>query len=69
MADVFRYLRGNSRPRIFAVDSAQVIEIGDLVYLATDDVRAASAQADQGTEAQNQEAFHDAFAGVAMQRP
>jgi hypothetical protein len=44
-----------------------VIEIGDLVYLDTDDAKPASAQADQGTEAANQELFHDKFAGVAMQ--
>jgi hypothetical protein len=49
------------------VDSATVIEIGDLVYLDTDDAKPASAQADQGTEVANQELFHDRFAGVAMQ--
>jgi hypothetical protein len=49
------------------VDSATVIEIGDLVYLDTDDAKPSSAQADQGTEAANQELFHDKFAGVAMQ--
>jgi hypothetical protein len=49
------------------VDSTSVIEIGDLVYLDTDDAKPATAQADQGTEAANQESFHDKFAGVAMQ--
>ena len=49
------------------VDATTVIEIGDLVYLDTDDAKPASAHADQGTEVANQEAFHDKFAGVAMQ--
>ena len=40
---------------------------GDLVYLDTDDAKPSSAIADQGTEAANQEDFHDRFAGVAMQ--
>jgi hypothetical protein len=49
------------------VDSATVIEIGDLVYLDVDDAKPASAQADAGTELGNQQAFHDIFTGVAMQ--
>jgi hypothetical protein len=49
------------------VDSATVIEIGDIVYLDTDDAKPASAQPDQGTETGNQQFFHDIFAGVAMQ--
>jgi hypothetical protein len=48
------------------VDSATVIEIGDLLYLDTDDAKPASAQADQGSESSNQQMFHDSFAGVAM---
>lgn len=68
MADVFRYRYGQDNPVMCAVDSATVIEIGDLVYLDTDDVKPFSAQADLGTEAQNQEGVHDKFAGVALQR-
>ncbi|MBI2826713.1 MAG: hypothetical protein HYX69_18735 [Planctomycetia bacterium] len=68
MADVMRWRYGETSPVVIPVDATTVIEIGDLVYLATDDVRPASMQADQGTEAANQEAFHDIFAGVAMQR-
>ena len=67
MADTMRWRYGDTKPVVMPVDSATVIEIGDLVYLATDDARSASAQADQGTEAANQELFHDNFAGVAMQ--
>jgi hypothetical protein len=52
---------------MLAVDSATVIEIGDLLWLDVDDAKPASAQADQGSENGNQQLFHDVFAGVAMQ--
>ncbi len=68
MADVMRWRYGDTSPVVIPVDSATVIEIGDLVYLDTDDAKPASSQADQGTEVANQELFHDNFAGVAMQR-
>jgi hypothetical protein len=67
MADVMRWRYGDTNPVSAAVDAATVIEIGDLVYQEVDDARPASAQADLGTEAQNQEGFHDKFLGVAMQ--
>jgi len=68
MADAMRWRYGDTNPVVLPVDSGTVIEIGDLVYLATDDARPASDQADQASEAANQELFHDNFAGVAMQR-
>ena len=68
MADTMRWRYGETNPVVIPVDAATVIEIGDVVYLATDDARPAAQQADQGTEAANQELFHDNFAGVAMQR-
>ncbi|MGE3406812.1 MAG: capsid cement protein [Pirellulales bacterium] len=68
MSDVMRWRYGETNPVMLPVDAGTVIEIGDLVYLATDDARPASAQADQSSEAANQELFHDNFAGVAMQR-
>jgi hypothetical protein len=68
MSDILRWRYGDTSPVVIPVESATVIEIGDLVYLDTDDAKPASAQADAGTEAANQEAFHDLFAGVAMQR-
>jgi hypothetical protein len=68
MADTFRYCYGETNPVMVAVDSATVIEIGDLVYIATGKGLAASALADAGTKAQNQEALHDDFIGVAEQR-
>ncbi len=53
---------------VAAVDSTTVIDIGDLVFQEDDDVRPASDQADQGSEAANQDLFADKFLGVAMQR-
>jgi hypothetical protein len=53
---------------VLPVDAATVIEIGDLVYLDTDDAKPASLQVDQESEAGNQALFHTKFAGVAMQR-
>ena len=65
--DLMRWRYGDTNPVVLAVDAGTVINIGDLVYLETDDVRPASAQADQASEAANQELLHDKFAGVAMQ--
>src|SRR4030042_729502 len=67
MANTMRWRYGDTCPVMLPVDSATVIEIGDLVYLDTDDAKPASAQADQGSESANQELFHDKLAGVAMQ--
>jgi hypothetical protein len=68
MSDKMRWRYGDTNPVIAAVDSATVIEIGDLLYLDTDDAKPASAQADQETEAANQALFAGKFLGVAMQR-
>jgi hypothetical protein len=62
-----RWRYGDTQPVMLPVDATTVVEIGDLIYLETDDARPASSQADQLTEAANQELFHDKFAGVAMQ--
>lgn len=68
MSEVFRYLHGDTNPIAVAVNSATVIELGDLLYLVTDDARPFSDQADLGTLAQNQEGVHDMFLGVALSR-
>ncbi len=67
MANTMRWRYGDTCPVMMPVDSTTVIEIGDLVYLDTDDAKPASAQADQASETANQELLHDNFAGVAMQ--
>jgi hypothetical protein len=68
MTDKMRWRYGDTNPVIAAVDAATVIEIGDLVYQETDDVRPASSQADQNSKEANQELFTGKFLGVAMQR-
>lgn len=68
MSDTMRWRYGETNPVVLPVDSATVIEIGDLVYLDTDDAKPAALLPDQLSKAANQEAFHDKFAGVAMQR-
>lgn len=68
MPDILRWRYGETNPIVLPVDSATVIEIGDLVYLDTDDAKPASMLPDAGAETATQEAFHDLFAGVAMQR-
>lgn len=67
MANQMRWRYGDTKPVMLAVDSATVIEVGDLMYLDTDDAKPASSLTDAGTLAFNQEALHDAFVGVAMQ--
>jgi hypothetical protein len=62
-----RWRYGDTNPVVLAVDSATVIEIGDLLYLDTDDAKPASSQTDAGSEAANQDLFVDNFVGVAMQ--
>ena len=67
MANVMRWRYGDTNPVMLAVDSATVIEIGDLVYFDTDDVKPASQTSYGVSLAATQETFHDSFAGVAMQ--
>ena len=67
MANTMRWRYGDTNPVMLPVASATVISIGDLIYQASGLARPAAAQADSGSEAGNQEAFHDAFVGVAMQ--
>ncbi len=68
MSDKMRWRYGDTNPVVAAVDSATVIEIGDLVWQDTDDAKPASVQADGGSETANQETLSAAFLGVAMQR-
>jgi len=49
-----------------AVDSAQVVEIGDIVWLNTDDIRPASQFTWAGSLSQTQDNFAEYFTGVAM---
>jgi hypothetical protein len=67
MANIMRWRYGDTNPVMAAVAADTVIEIGDLVAQVDGAAVPASALEDVGTEAGNQEAFHDAFLGVAMQ--
>jgi hypothetical protein len=67
MSNTMRWRYGDTNPVQLPVADSTMIEIGDLIYQASGLGRPASLLADLGTEAANQEAFHDAFVGVAMQ--
>ena len=69
MANKMRWRYGDTKPVVGeAVDSAQTIDIGDCLYLATDDVRPADQIGYAGGLATTQELFVDSFIGVAMQQ-
>ncbi len=67
MADTFRWRYDATEPIMVPVDSGQTIEIGDMVYLNTDDARAASQLSFTGLTS-TQESFINDFLGIAMQR-
>jgi hypothetical protein len=67
MANKMRWRYGDTNPVLLPVAADTVIEIGDLVFQDTDEAKPAEALPDQGTELENQELFHQLFAGVAMQ--
>src|ERR1051326_8184484 len=68
MTDTMRWRYGDTNPVVLPVASATVIEIGDLVWLDTDNAKSASLSTFGANLAAAQETFHDKFAGVAMQR-
>ena len=67
MSNTMRWRYGDTNPVMLPVAETTVIEIGDLIYQSSGNALPATELADAGTEAGNQEAFHDAFVGVAMQ--
>jgi hypothetical protein len=67
MANKMRWRYGDVHPVMVGVAADSVIEIGDLVLQEASLARPASELEDLGSEAANQEAFHDDFLGVAMQ--
>ncbi len=68
MSDKMRWRYGDTNPVVAAVDSATVIEIGDMLWQDTDDAKPISSRSDHGTETSNQDTMADVFLGVAMQR-
>jgi hypothetical protein len=67
MANSMRWRYGETNPIMMSTAAGFSVKIGDLVYLDSGAAKSASAQADQGSLAANQEALHDQFLGVAMQ--
>lgn len=67
MANKMRYRWGETNPVEVPVNANQAIEIGDMLWLDTDDAKPASGQSDQGSLAANQDLFASKFLGVAMQ--
>jgi len=67
MANTMRYRYGETNPVSAPVASADVIEIGDLVGIDTTAKPVEDTDWWSTNEAGTQEAFHDAFLGVAMQ--
>ncbi len=67
MANVMRWRYGETNPVVVAVDADTGIEIGDLVFLDTDDAKPVSSVTYGASLAAAQEAAHDKFLGVAMQ--
>jgi hypothetical protein len=63
-----RWRYGDTNPVVAAVDSATVIEIGDMVWQDTNDAKPASDFTWNNTTAETQDGFADEFLGVAMQR-
>jgi predicted RecA/RadA family phage recombinase len=70
MSNNMRWRYGETSPIVLPVDSATVIEIGDLVWFdsGTNTVKAAGSVTYGASLAATQQAFHDKFAGVAMQQ-
>ncbi len=68
MVDVMRWRYGDCNPIQARVDSDTVIEIGDLLYLDTDDAKPAADFPWAGSLAATQAAFQSQFLGVATQR-
>lgn len=67
MSNVQRHQYGYDRPRFYRVDSAVVIEQGDLLWLNTDDARGAAVITWDTSLAVTQPQFKDRFIGVAAQ--
>lgn len=67
MANAYTYRHSGRTLQKFAVDSATVIEIGDAVYLDTDDVKPASSFTWDTNLATTQASFAAVFVGIAVE--
>lgn len=67
MSNIHRFRHADyKRVKSYAVDSAQVIEVGDMLYQEVDDVRAAGQLTYGATLAATQAQFKKQFVGIAM---
>ena len=66
MANSYTYRYGQRKVIQGAVDSAEVLEVGDMVFLNTDDVRPASDFTWTSNLATTQANFTDKFLGICM---
>ena len=67
MADKMRWRYGETNSVVGLAPNTVAIEVGDLVYYESDNVKPASSQSNQTTKALNQSTFAGKFLGVAMQ--
>lgn len=67
MSNTMRWRYGETNPVMLPVQAGFRVEIGDLVYLDSGNLKPASSLTDQGSLTANQQAFHGKFVGVAMQ--
>jgi len=68
MTDVMRHRRESAKQRWSAVDSGSVIEIGDLLWLDTNDAKPAEDKGWYNSLAQTQALFREKFIGCAGDR-
>lgn len=68
MADIMRWRYGETNAVLAAVDSPTIIEIGDLLFLDTDEKSQLDVKPASLLSPPNQGLFRDRFIGVAMQR-
>jgi hypothetical protein len=70
MSSTARYRSGNCNPKPVLCDPNYAIEVGDLLFREPSNglARPASAMVNQGSETLNQQAFHNQFLGVALQK-
>jgi hypothetical protein len=70
MASFARYRSGPTNPKPVLCDPNYPVEVGDLLFREPTNnlARPASALVNQGSETLNQQAFHDQFLGVALQK-
>ena len=68
MSDNMRWRYGDTNPVVAAVNAAEVIEIGDVLWQDTNNAKPAAEKAWVNSLSETQDALSAKFLGVAMQR-